>query len=69
MKSAVDSLLKDAVNKGDVPGVVAVATDAKAGLLAESVEQQKLIGSPNQLEAILANLQKRAANYKDPTSP
>jgi enoyl-CoA hydratase/carnithine racemase len=48
---------------------LAVATDAKAGLLAESVEQQKLIGSPNQLEAIMSNLQKRAASYKDPTSP
>jgi len=44
---------------------LAVATDAKSGLIAESVEQQKLIGSPNQLEAILSNLQKRAANYKD----
>jgi enoyl-CoA hydratase/carnithine racemase len=44
---------------------LAVAADAKAGLLAESVEQQKLIGSPNQLEAILSNLQKRAANYRD----
>jgi len=29
MKTAVDTLLKDAVGKGDVPGVVAVATDAK----------------------------------------
>ena len=44
---------------------LAVATDAKTGLMAESIEQQKLIGSPNQLEAILSNLQKRAANYKD----
>ena len=44
---------------------LAVATDARSGLLAESVEQQKLIGSPNQLEAIMSNLQKRAANYKD----
>ena len=43
----------------------AVATDAATGLMAESVEQQKLIGSPNQLEAIMSNLQKRAANYKD----
>jgi enoyl-CoA hydratase/carnithine racemase len=43
----------------------AVATDAAAGLMMESVEQQKLIGSPNQLEAIMSNLQKRAANYKD----
>jgi enoyl-CoA hydratase/carnithine racemase len=43
----------------------AVAIDAASGLMMESVEQQKLIGSPNQLEAILSNLQKRAANYKD----
>ncbi len=41
------------------------AVDAAAGLMAESVEQQKLIGSPNQLEAVMSNLQKRAANYKD----
>jgi enoyl-CoA hydratase/carnithine racemase len=43
----------------------AAAVDAATGLMAESVEQQKLIGSPNQLEAIMSNLQKRAANYKD----
>lgn len=43
----------------------AVAVDAATGLRAESVEQQKLIGSPNQLEAVMSNLQKRAANYKD----
>ena len=43
----------------------AVAVDAATGLMAESVEQQKLIGSPNQVEAVMSNLQKRAANYKD----
>jgi enoyl-CoA hydratase/carnithine racemase len=43
----------------------AVAVDAATGLMAESVEQQKLIGSPNQLEAVASNLQKRAANYRD----
>jgi enoyl-CoA hydratase/carnithine racemase len=43
----------------------AAAVDAAAGLMAESVEQQKLIGSPNQVEAVMSNLQKRAANYKD----
>jgi enoyl-CoA hydratase/carnithine racemase len=43
----------------------AVAVDAASGLMAESLEQQKLIGSPNQLEAVMSNLQKRAANYKD----
>ena len=35
------------------------------GFLLESELQKKLIGSPNQLEAIMSNLQKRAANYKD----
>jgi enoyl-CoA hydratase/carnithine racemase len=44
---------------------LAVATDAKIGLMAESIEQQRLIGSPNQLEAVMSNLQKRAANYRD----
>jgi len=34
-------------------------------LLAESVEQTALIGSPNQIEAITANMQKRAANFAD----
>jgi enoyl-CoA hydratase/carnithine racemase len=34
-------------------------------LLAESREQVALIGSPNQVEAVMSNLQKRAANYKD----
>ena len=43
----------------------AVAVDAANGLMAESVEQQKLIGTPNQVEAVMSNLQKRAANYKD----
>ncbi|MBS0220622.1 MAG: crotonase/enoyl-CoA hydratase family protein [Proteobacteria bacterium] len=44
---------------------LAVASDAAAGLMAESVEQQKLIGAPNQLEAVMSNLQKRAASYQD----
>ena len=43
----------------------AVATDAKAVLLAVSVEQQKLIGSANQIEAVMSNLQNRAAHYQD----
>jgi enoyl-CoA hydratase/carnithine racemase len=34
-------------------------------LLAESDEQVKLIGRPNQVEAIMSNLQKRVANYTD----
>ena len=38
--------------------------DAKAVLLAESKEQQALIGSPNQVEAVMAGLEGRAALFR-----
>ena len=41
-------------------------SDAAAGLLTESVEQQPLVGSPNQREAVMANLEKRPARFSDP---
>jgi len=44
---------------------VAAQGDAKATLLAESVEQTALIGSPNQVEAVMANMQKRAPTFAD----
>jgi len=34
-------------------------------LLAESVEQQRLIGSPNQREAVAASMEKRAPRFDD----
>ena len=37
--------------------------DQHAILLEESVEQTALIGSPNQVEAVRASLEKRAANF------
>jgi hypothetical protein len=40
--------------------------DPAAALLSESIEQQKLIGSANQLEAVSANIEKRPANFVDP---
>jgi enoyl-CoA hydratase/carnithine racemase len=43
-----------------------LSIDPAPALLAESVEQQKLIGSGNQLEAVRANIDKRAANFVDP---
>ncbi len=43
----------------------AVYQDAEAGLTAESVEQLKLIGSSNQVEAVMANLQKRDPAFVD----
>lgn len=44
----------------------AVVTDPRSGLIQETVEQVALIGSPNQVEAVLSNMQKREANYADP---
>ncbi|MFZ5739411.1 MAG: crotonase/enoyl-CoA hydratase family protein [Pseudomonadota bacterium] len=42
-----------------------LSVDPGPALLAESVEQQKLIGSPNQTEAVRANLEKRSPNFTD----
>ena len=39
--------------------------DQKTILKAETEEQIALIGSPNQVEAVMANMQKRAANFRD----
>ena len=44
----------------------AVLTDPMGGLTQESVEQGRLIGSPNQIESVMSNLQKRAPVYVDP---
>lgn len=45
-----------------------LAQDDNAGaiLLAEAREQSALVASPNQVEAVMANLQKRAPNFTDP---
>lgn len=43
---------------------VADSGDAAAILLAESHEQDQLIGSPNQMEAVRANLEKRAPRFE-----
>ena len=45
---------------------VADQGDPAAILLAESVEQARLIGSSNQAEAVRANLEKRLPNFADP---
>jgi enoyl-CoA hydratase/carnithine racemase len=44
-----------------------IQTDATATdiFLAESAEQRSLIGSPNQTEAVMANLEKRAPRFVD----
>ena len=45
MKAAADKVLKDAVSKGDVPGVVAAATDAK-GTTYEGGFGTRVLGEP-----------------------
>lgn len=42
-----------------------LSVDPGPALLAESVEQQTLIGSANQTEAVRSNLEKRAAKFAD----
>ena len=39
--------------------------DARTGLELEASLQTRLIGSPNQVEAVMANFEKRAPNFKD----
>jgi hypothetical protein len=42
-----------------------LAVDPGPALLGESVEQMRLMGAPNQLEAVRANLEKRAPRFAD----
>jgi enoyl-CoA hydratase/carnithine racemase len=42
-----------------------LSVDPGPALLAESVEQMKLMGGPNQLEAVRANIDKRAPRFAD----
>ncbi len=44
---------------------LAADADQREILLAESREQAALLGSPNQVEAVMANLQKRPPNFSD----
>jgi enoyl-CoA hydratase/carnithine racemase len=55
----------DAIRAGKRLLNLAREADQPEILLAESVEQAALIGSPNQVEAVMSNLQKREANYAD----
>jgi CubicO group peptidase (beta-lactamase class C family) len=48
MKAAVDKLLKESVARGDVPGVVAVATDAK-GTTYEGGFGKRVLGQPAEM--------------------
>jgi enoyl-CoA hydratase/carnithine racemase len=55
----------DAIRAGKRLLDLAAEGDQHAILLAETTEQVKLIGSPNQVEAVKANLEKRAPQFAD----
>ena len=55
----------DAIRAGKRIFNAAPYTDPAGGFLQETVEQVTLIGSANQVEAVMANLQKRAPNFAD----
>ena len=55
----------DAIRGGKRLLNLAAEADQHAILLAESKEQGALIGSANQVEAVMSNLQKREAQYAD----
>ena len=45
---------------------LAPVSEPRSGLMAEAVEQQRLLGKPNQVEAVRANLERRTARFEDP---
>lgn len=67
MKLAIEIAGKspDAIRAGKRLFNLAADADQKTTLLQETKEQIALIGSPNQVEAVMSNMQKRAANYAD----
>jgi enoyl-CoA hydratase/carnithine racemase len=52
-----------AVRAGKALVSYALEHDAEAVLLEESRAQASLVGTPNQMEAVMANMQKRAPNF------
>jgi len=67
MKMAIEIAGKnpDAIRAGKRLLNMAGDADQKTILVQESKEQGALIGSPNQVEAVMSNMQKRAASYAD----
>jgi len=56
----------DAIRAGKRLLNASLAHSAAELLIAESVEQQALIGSPNQVEAVRANIERRAPRFTAP---
>jgi enoyl-CoA hydratase/carnithine racemase len=56
----------DAIRAGKRLLNASLSQSAAELLLAESVEQKALIGSPNQVEAVKANIERRAPRFSAP---
>jgi enoyl-CoA hydratase/carnithine racemase len=65
LAAEIASKSPDAVRAGKRLFNLAADADQKKILLEETREQVALIGTPNQVEAIMSNMQKRTAAYKD----
>jgi enoyl-CoA hydratase/carnithine racemase len=61
----IAAMSPDAIRAAKRLFTAATAAGEAEMLMAESVEQEKLIGSPNQRESVLSNLEKRIANFAD----
>jgi hypothetical protein len=56
IRAGFDALLETAFEEGIIADAV----------IAESVEQQALIGSKNQIEAVMSKMEQRKAEFVDP---
>ncbi|MCP5036611.1 MAG: crotonase/enoyl-CoA hydratase family protein [Rhodobacteraceae bacterium] len=65
LAQAIASRSPDAVRAGKALINETASQDEAEALLAESRAQEALIGSPNQMEAVMAGFQKRPPNFKD----
>src|ERR1700748_838011 len=64
MARAIAGKSPDAI-RGAKRNLNKLSVDPGPSLLVESVEQQKLLGSANQLEAVRANIEKRSPRFAD----
>ena len=66
LATTIASKSPDAIRRGKLLLNTTWRQDEREGLLLEATLQKELIGSPNQLEAVMANMQKRNAEFQDP---
>ena len=65
LATEIASRSPDAVREAKALITATQGMDVAEALLLESKAQERLIGSPNQIESLMAGFEKRAANFKD----